>query len=191
MTSPPELKLDGAFYQHFQTLLEDHIPGCSPAEVHGILTGLICSGESEVSFDSWQNLLMDSKTQSSDNERMGDALSALITLIDRALQSQDFAFRLLLPPDSESVSNRTQALAHWCHGFTLGLRWNGAIEPNTLEPDAAEAIIDIADIARADTTSVAPDDETALAEIEEYLRVAAQLIFEATRPPPAVAQPKD
>ena len=134
---------------------------------------------------------MDPKTQSPHNERMGDALSALITLIDRALQSQDFAFRLLLPPDSESVSNRTQALAHWCHGFTLGLRWNGAIEPNTLEPDAAEAIIDIANIARADTASAAPDDETALAEIEEYLRVAAQLIFEATRPPAAVAQPKD
>ena len=77
-----------------------------------MLTGLVCSGESEVSFDSWQSLLMDSKTQSPHNERMGDALSALITLIDRALQSQDFAFRLLLPPDSESVSNRTQALAH-------------------------------------------------------------------------------
>lgn len=191
MTSPPELKLDGDFYQHFQTLLEDQVPGCSPAEVHGILTGLTCSGESQTSFDSWQNLLIDSKTQSSHGDRVGDALNALITLIDRALQSQDFAFRLLLPPDSDSATNRTQALAHWCHGFTLGLRWNGAIEPNTLEPDAAEAIIDIADIARADTTSVVPDDETAIAEIEEYLRVAAQLIFEATRSLPAAAQPKD
>ena len=84
MTSPPELKLDGAFYQHFQTLLENQIPGCSPAEVHGILTGLTCSGESQVSFDSWQNLLMDSKTHSPHNERMGDALNALIDRLEEA-----------------------------------------------------------------------------------------------------------
>ncbi len=188
MTASSKLKLDGAFYQHFQALLEDEIPDCSAAEAQGVLTGLTCAGETESSHGSWQTLLIDADGADSAHNRAQDALSALMALINKALRGDDFTFRPLLPPDTAPIATRAQAMADWCHGFGLGLQWNGLIDPETLEPDARDAIVDISELAQADAGSADSDDENALTELEEYLRVATQLIFEAAQPP-TPAQP--
>ncbi|MBT4107404.1 MAG: hypothetical protein HOE38_06615, partial [Proteobacteria bacterium] len=49
----------------------------------------------------------------------------------------------------------------------------------SLEEDAKDAIADIAELANVDSTSTSPDDENSLTEVEEYLRVATQLICES------------
>ena len=57
MAASSEISLDGAFYEHFQVLLNESIPDCSPAEVQGVLTGLACAGETDGRFGSWGALL--------------------------------------------------------------------------------------------------------------------------------------
>ena len=61
----------------------------------------------------------------------------------------------------------------------MGLHWNGLVNPDSLEADAQDAITDISQFAHVDATAAQSDDENALIELEEYLKVAAQLIFEA------------
>ena len=108
-----------------------------------------------------------------------DALMGLMALTEKSLKAQDFSFRILLPPDIEPISDRTQAVAEWCYGFGLGLNWTSTVNADSLEEDAKDAIADIAEFANVDSTSTSPDDENSLAEAEEYLRVAIQLIFES------------
>jgi yecA family protein len=180
MPKSVELTLDGTFYHHFGRLLESHGLACVPAEVHGILAGLACAGEDDATVSTWQTLILADTSENVATTRLEEAFSGLMALVQRALHSNGFEFQLLLPPDNDPISVRAQALADWCHGFTLGLHWNHAIDPSVLETDAAEAVTDIADIARAQVGDESKSEqERALAELEEYLRVATQLVFES------------
>ena len=53
------------------------------------------------------------------------------------------------------------------------------MKPGRLETDAQDAINDIAELAQVDIASAASGDDDALIELEEYLKIAIQLIFEA------------
>jgi len=179
MAASSEISLDGAFYEHFQGLLNESIPDCSPAEAQGVLTGLTCAGETDRGFNSWGPLLMPDNADSRNFERIRDALCALMAMIQKSLSGRDFSFRPLLPPDTDPIADRTQAMAQWCHGFGMGLHWNGLVNPDSLEADAQSAITDLSQFAHVDAAAAESDDENALTELEEYLKVAAQLIFEA------------
>lgn len=179
MAASPELSLDGVFYEHFQRLLDESIPDCSPAEVQGVLTGLTCAGETDRRFDYWGPLLVPDSTDDHGFERTRDTLCALMAMVQKSLSGKDFSFRPLLPPDTDPIADRAQAMAQWCHGFGMGLHWNGLVNPNSLEADAQDAITDLSQFAHVDAATAKSDDENALTELEEYLKVAAQLIFEA------------
>jgi len=170
---------EDAFYQQFQALLNESIPDCSPAEVQGTLTGLVCAGETDDQFRSWGALLVENEPENPAHQRTQDALCALMAMTHKDLGGKDFSFRPLLPPDTDPVAERTEAMAQWCHGFGTGFHWNGLVKPGQLEADAQDAIDDIAELAQVDTTSADSGDEDALIELEEYLKVAVQLIFEA------------
>ena len=62
---------DNAFYEQFQALLNESIPDCSPAEVQGMLTGLVCAGETDDQFKSWGALLVENDPKSDHSERLG------------------------------------------------------------------------------------------------------------------------
>ena len=65
--------------------------------------------------------------------------------------------------------------------FCAGTAFNNQFYEAALEPDALEALTDIARIAEVEPgTDAAEDQEKALLELEEYLKVGTQLIFEAT-----------
>ena len=179
MTASSGIGREDAFYQQFQDLLNESIPDCSPAEVQGTLTGLVCAGETDDQFRSWGALLVENKPGNPAHQRTQDALCALMAMTLKVLGGKDFSFRPLLPPDTDPVAERTQAMAQWCHGFGTGFHWNGLVRPGQLESDAQDAIYDIAELAQVDTTSADSGDEDALIELEEYLKVAVQLIFEA------------
>ena len=179
MTASSGIRQDGALYEQFQALLNESIPDCSPAEVQGMLTGLVCAGETDDQFKSWGTLLVENDPKNPAHERTQDALCALMAMTHKDLDGKDFRFRPLLPPDTDPVIERTRAMAQWCHGFGAGFHWNGLVKPGHLETDAQDAINDIAELAQVDTASAASGDEDALIELEEYLKVAVQLIFEA------------
>src|SRR5690606_5948940 len=95
-----------------------------------------------------------------------------------ALNDPSFAFKPLLPADDAPLAERVEAIAQWTQGFLDGLADSGLSGETLFSDDAANALGDIAAIAQAGFDGEAQnDDEVDFAELEEYLRVAAILIF--------------
>ena len=181
MNHPDSVKLDGEFYLQVESRLDHPDVGFSPAEIHGVATGLVCCGEDESTLANWAPILTRELEDDASRTLVEDILSGLVALTQRALRSTDFTFQMLLPPDSSEITTRTAALADWCAGFCTGTAFNSRLNEADLEPDALEALTDIARIAEVEPgTDSAEEQEKALLELEEYLRVGTQLIFEAT-----------
>jgi hypothetical protein len=113
----------------------------------------------------------------------GATLEALFTITWRQLAERQSQFVPLLPDDGRPAQERAEALAHWCEGFLHGLV--SGPHPETLrtrlstEP-LSDIIKDMLEITRAtvDDDHDADDNEEAYVELVEYIRVAAQLVFE-------------
>ena len=181
MNYPDSVKLDGEFYLQVQNRLDRPDVVFSPAEIHGVATGLVCCGEDESTLENWAPILTRELEDGISRSLVEDILSGLVALTQQALQSTDFTFQALLPPDSIDIKTRTVALADWCAGFCTGTAFNDRFNETDLESDALEALTDIARIAEVEPgTDSAEDQEKALLELEEYLKVGTQLIFEAS-----------
>ena len=181
MNKPDSVKLDGEFYLQVQNRLDLPDVVFSPAEIHGVATGLVCCGEDESTLKNWAPILTRELEDDVSRTLVEDVLSGLVAVTQRALESTDFTFQVLLPPDSTDIATRTTALADWCAGFCTGTAFNNHFNEVDLEPDALEALTDIARIAEVEPgTDSTEDQEKALLELEEYLKVGTQLIFEST-----------
>ena len=176
-----DFRFDDEFIQKLEDMLQKHGLELSASEFHGTMTGLACSGYSDKDIKEWQDLMVGQYLPFHHTQPILDAMSGLIALIQRSLEKLDFNFQLLLPA-TIGITEQTTSVTSWCRGFILGFSWNKSIVKESLEPDAIEALIDIAQIADAQSSGDAPESqERALVELEEYLRVCAQLIYEAVR----------
>jgi yecA family protein len=153
------------------------------AQTHGLLAGRLAAGGTAAGFD-WLSQVLEGTAE-------GDALRAecerllgeLFEATYRQLAERQSEFEPLLPDDAESAAERTSALARWCEGFLHGLVSRDhadALRARLAEEPLAEIIRDVLQLTRAAVEDDADgeSDETAFAEIVEYLRVVAQLAFE-------------
>ncbi len=160
--------------QHYHELdhqLRHHGIGVGIAEIHGMACGLLCLGRSKFSVNDWRTLI----GNSADAKDIQRVLEGIFELGLRSLSSENFDFSPMLPDDETPAYDRIEAVADWCSGFVQAFR-----EPvQKLDSDSTEALDDIRNI-----SEMAPDDEDeetrlrSLFEIEQYLRVAVQLIFD-------------
>ena len=150
------------------------------SEAHGLLSGLACRGirSEQLRTRAWL-LQLSEKTDL-------DLLEGLYDWILRDLHSDGFEFALLLPGADADCAQKTESLADWCGGFVQGFLHDGERVLADFPAAVREALDDIIAISRVDPNPPTNDEtERQLAEIEEYLRVAAQIIFEELNPNPA------
>lgn len=93
-------------------------------------------------------------------------------------------YELLLVDEEASLTVRTESLADWCKGYLLGLLFGNAVTLDQLPEEGAEIARDLLAISEAGASNQDDDqdneqDEWALAELEEYVKVGSQLIFES------------
>jgi len=148
--------------------------GVDPSELHGLLAGYLCGG-GQASRDSWlATVLLDP-----DAPRQGEGsgvLDQLYRCTSDQLADPGFGFELLLPGEGEALDRRTGALLGWCRGFLGGFGLAAGAKP-PLSEESAEALEDMARIAASSPGFEDPEtDEAALAEITEFVRVAALLL---------------
>jgi uncharacterized protein YgfB (UPF0149 family) len=143
-----------------------------PSELHGSLCGYLCGG-GRCDADDWiQRLALEAERA----PVSGDALDRLRSVTTAQFAAQDFGFELLLPADDAPLAERADALVDWCRGF-LGGFGLAAPESGALSDEAAEALQDLGHIAASDLAYEGSEaDEEALAEIAEFVRVAALLL---------------
>ncbi|MBK8067425.1 MAG: UPF0149 family protein [Rhodanobacteraceae bacterium] len=160
--------------------------GIGASDLHGSLCGYLCAGGQNIrqflEAVSLQTLL-DSEADAHHRA----AIAGLVQHSHRELESDEYTFAPLLPDPERPVAERTEALQQWCQGFVGGLGLGGFADERKLSEDGREVLRDLLEIAR---TAVSHDedsevDETALAELTEFARVAALLLRSDLRAPAA------
>lgn len=144
----------------------------SPAEFHGATCGWIAGGGKL--DDDWL-----AKAMADDGLGPAPRDGALTRLRDAsAAQFEDrgFGFELLLPDADASLAKRSGALFDWCRGFLGGFGLAAGAAP-PLSEEGGEALADMARLAAATPQDDGDEeDEEALGELEEFVRVAALLL---------------
>jgi hypothetical protein len=154
--------------------------GVGASDLHGSLTGYLCAG-GLAGAEEWPRALeIEPEAPSTLNDA---ALRRLYTDCRAQLEDPDLAFEPLLPGSDEPVEQRAEALVEWCRGFLGGVGLSGA-QPRGLSVDATEVLSDINRIAssRFDYDD-AEEDETALSEVLEFVRVGVLLLHAEMRKP--------
>jgi uncharacterized protein YgfB (UPF0149 family) len=150
------------------------------AEAHGTLVGALCA-MTAYRFEDWlQEILPAGGAQALSS----GALRALYFVTSETLAGTDLEFQPLLPEDPQPLSERTAALAQWCVGFLYGLGSGSIQDLKTLPGEVGEVVRDFDEITRVGVDGGESDEqnESAYAELVEFVRVGVQLVFEELGP---------
>ena len=143
-----------------------------PPELHGALCGWL-SGGGENAANWLAKVLADDALPAPEADSPLDELRKVSA---SQLDDRGFGFELLLPEVEDSLDDRAEALFDWCRGFLGGFGLAAGARP-PLSEEAEEALHDLARLAQAAPESSGDDeDEHALAEIEEFVRVSVLLL---------------
>ncbi|HRN61239.1 MAG TPA: UPF0149 family protein [Luteimonas sp.] len=146
--------------------------GVDASELHGSLCGWFAGGGAD-GPDWLARVLAD---EALGPVASGDVLDRLRAASLAQLEDRDFGFELLLPDADAPLFERSGALFDWCRGF-VGAFGLAAGEKPPLSEEGAEALADLVRLAGAAPEEGGDDeDEAALAEIEEFVRVAVLLL---------------
>ncbi|PIJ48988.1 hypothetical protein BL250_16780 [Erwinia sp. OLTSP20] len=178
-------------YATLASALNQQGVGMTPAEMHGLLSGIVCGGNRD---NSWKTLVYDLTNEGNAfSQTLKQPVEQLQHAICATLEDDHFEFQLLLPDDDDAtVFERADALAGWVNHFLLGL---GVTQPglDKVTGETGEAVDDLRTIAQLGYDEEEDQQELAasLEEVIEYVRVAALLCHETfCRPQPAAVEMK-
>jgi uncharacterized protein YgfB (UPF0149 family) len=150
----------------------------SPAEAQGFALGLAVARADEPLARWKQELYTDFDPA---DVLAGECRSLLDRVFADVFAAERVAamhLALLLPEDIVVDSARVGAVRDWCQGFLYGFGLGGERVEGQLSEQSRELLRDITEITRLDVDHVENDEEhqSALIEIEEYLRVGVMLM---------------
>lgn len=163
-------------YAAFLELLNSQQVAMTPAEVHGLVTGLLIGEKEEQKRIALIYDLTNEGIAFSNELRI--AVLALSEYSHKALESDEFAFELLLP-QTDIIFDKVDALGEWVNLFLLGL---GITQPNIhkMDDESTEIFNDLRHIAQLgydeddDLNSVERD----LEEVLEYVKMSAIYFYD-------------
>ncbi len=168
-------------FKDFEDVLAAAGSHADAAEAHGSLCGALCA-TSPYRIEDWVNeILPDRSSLSPEDVAM---IERVFSATAAAFGDQGMAFAPLLPDDEQPLTGRTNALALWCTGFLYGLGAGRIADLDALSGHVGEIVRDFSEIARASGEDADGDEanEQAYAELVEFIRVAAQVVFEELHP---------
>jgi uncharacterized protein YgfB (UPF0149 family) len=176
-------------YDHLERLLANSPLSGGAAEAHGIYCGLFAA-EAPEAEERWLAELLPRASDGQDpavshdiTERtVSDCRDALATLASETraqARGPSMSLDPLLPPDDRSLRERAVAVHDWARGFLFGLGL-AKVDARALSAQNREVFDDFVELTRMDLNDLDDDqaNEEALAEIIEFVRVAALLIYE-------------
>jgi len=158
-------------------LLAAHRISTSVSEIHGVLSGQICADSAVFDLGLSIKIL---EIPEDTKEVITKLLKMLAEDILSQLETENYAFELLLPDADEEFSQRLIALSQWCDGFNAGFAGAWVRDDSAMEADTREVLSDfsrIAEVDEEDEEASERDNEVNFMEIEEYVRMAAITVF--------------
>jgi uncharacterized protein len=177
----PSIMLSDIRFKDFEDVLASAGGLADAAEAHGSLCGALCS-MSPYRMQDWLNeILPDGAAVSEESAAM---IERVFTETATSFGEQGMEFEPLLPDDEQPLNGRANALALWCTGFLYGLGAGHISDLEALNGDVGEIVRDFTEISRATGDDADSDEsnEQAYAELVEFIRVAAQVVFEELLP---------
>jgi len=148
------------------------------AEAHGIMCGVLCAGAAP--REDWMRQILHAGRRGEWDT--GDGRHLLLAVYEetrRQLLSPGFEFHPLWPDDDEPLEERSAALGTWCGGFLSGLGLAGLGNLGELPCDSRDVIADLSKFSTIRGSDGADEsEETAYAELVEYVRVGVMLVRE-------------
>lgn len=166
-------------YNELNELLITSGAGFHASECHGFLCALIC-GNGQIQEQKIKDYFLLDTEEIINPEDCLNYLKALAEDIQAKMYSLDFELELLLADENNSLEERSRSLAEWCQGFMSGMGLSG-LKQEQIPPESQELISDFYKIASLDTEckdNSNQEDDFALMELAEYVRVGAIFIFE-------------
>lgn len=170
----PMLANNSSQFQQLNQLLAP----VNPAELHGLLCGLLCTNIN-LDRDLWLQYAREALVDDGKFSPITDKL--LRQLFDEGIaqiDNLDEPITPVLPDDDTPLRQRVNALGGWCQGLLYGLGLGEIGRGTPLSEESQEFLKDVADIAQIsfDTDEGDEADENAYAEVVEYLRVGLLMI---------------
>ena len=168
-------------FKDFEDVLATAGSLADAAEAHGSLCGALCS-MSPYKMQDWVNeILPDGAALSAESAAM---IERVFSATATSFGEQGMEFEPLLPDDEQPLNGRANALALWCTGFLYGLGTGHISDLEALSGDVGEIVRDFTEISRAtgDDAEADESNEQAYAELVEFIRVAAQVVYEELLP---------
>lgn len=167
-------------YQTINKLFQSNETDLTAAEAHGLATGMLCI-ENKIESAIWLAELFPDDIVLTDDDKI-----VLVSLFEQTRkllteENNDFRYDLFLPADDDALADQLQALCQWCEGFLFGV---GYTRSSSEWPGESGGVMqDIVEFTKLDTeVDVDMDEEelneqeAALIEIQEYLRVAVMTV---------------
>jgi uncharacterized protein len=167
--------------------LDDTLRRCganwSAATAHGFLCSRLALRGPDAAPEWLGRVLEGSEAGGASRDDCAGRLQSLFHATLKALAERQSQFMPLLPDDTSPASTRAEALANWCEGYLHGLvasNHGGPVKSKLASEPLSDIIRDLLEMTRATADGEARDEsnEEAYAELVEYIRVAAQLVYE-------------
>lgn len=143
------------------------------SELHGLVSGYVCSGLE----NDGAGYLMDWLGEAPE-AGIHDLLDRLIVDTGSVLADPEIGFQPLVPDEEHPLGQRGKAISRWCMGFMSGFGATVDFNEKTLDDEVKEVLADLDRISRM--TEDIPDseeNEADFTEIIEYVRVSTLLVF--------------
>ena len=164
-------------YKMMTLLLTGNHVDHSPAELHGMLTGQLCSGVVAPDPEDIGGLM----------EHPQHLVPVVSKLVERLcgetsaqLSHLDYHFQPLLPSDETSLKDRVNALGAWCDGFMVGFAAGYVGPDSALSSEVREILGDFGQFATIaeEGEELSDQDEVDYMELVEYVRMATITLFQ-------------
>ena len=152
-------------------------------EMHGVLSGIVCTGSTNHDVELAQRIL------ELDEQELPDIINNLMQMlladIRSQLQAGDYGFQPMLPDDDEPLPSRISSLADWCDGFIAGFAGAWVRDESAMMPETREVLADFSRIAQVDQHDEhlsEKENEINFMEVVEYVRMAAITVCQQNAP---------
>ena len=160
-----------------ESALKDSGLAVTPAELHGLLVGMI-SGGLPLDDNAWKPLMYD---YTNDGLGWPDSAiqigSAVFQFTVAELTGSELALSMLIPNDKEGLMNRADGLSEWVNHFISGL---GLVDLKMDKASEAlkEALVDLEEIARLgiDEDDDIEEQESLFEQVLEHVHVCVLTI---------------
>lgn len=179
----------GSGLEHLELLCEQFYGAelaTSPADLHGMVCGVICGGAG-ISLDVLATRLLDLVgVPAAQRAELTTHLARFIDEAGAALAREELDFQLLIPDDDDSaLAARAMALGQWCQGFLAGFGTSGREAgpggqngSESQEDDVTTVLKDFAAIAQVDfDVDDLDEEEWHFFRIREYVRMGVLSVF--------------